>query len=288
MTEAGPDTKLDHLYRARVFQTEDQLKKAICWPDRHLGSPPPSTARGGRMNAHGISVFYGATNDQVAIAEIRPPVGSWVAVAKFVIIRSLRLLDLTALEDVHEQGSIFDPSLKWRLERVAFLQSLGQRMARPVMPNDEALNYLPTQAVSDFLATMNEPRLDGIIFPSAQTKEGCNVVLFHHAARVALMVLPKDTKVTASTGFLTEDGWETEYSVSEQMPPARSATVPTDPDDEFPASFLSYLAEPLRWNDDFREEALQIDVESITVHDVNWVEINTTPHAVNRCRSEEN
>jgi len=49
------------------------------------------------MNARGVSVFYGAIDPRVALAEVRPPVGSRVAVARFEIIRPLRLLDLNAL-----------------------------------------------------------------------------------------------------------------------------------------------------------------------------------------------
>lgn len=39
------------------------------------------------MNARGVSVFYGANDPTAAIAEVRPPVGSQVAVAQFEIIR---------------------------------------------------------------------------------------------------------------------------------------------------------------------------------------------------------
>jgi len=164
LVDAGPQVALDHLYRARVFQADEKLKEALCRPGLNLGSPPARIACAGRMNARGISVFYGATDAGVAIAEVRPPVGSKAAVAKFSIIRPLRLLDLTALEDVHEEGSSFDQSLKDRLERAAFLQSLGMRITGSVMPDDEAFDYLATQAIADFLATENEPRLDGIIF----------------------------------------------------------------------------------------------------------------------------
>lgn len=82
----------------------------------------------------------------------------------FNIVRPLRLLDLTAIEHAHDIGSIFDPTFRTRLERIAFLRTLGGRMARPVVPDEEATEYLPTQAVADFLATTNEPRLDGIVF----------------------------------------------------------------------------------------------------------------------------
>ncbi len=286
VVEAGPGTALEHLYRARVFQNDDKLQEALCRPDLHLGSPPRNAARAGRMNAQGISVFYGATNESVAVAEVRPPVGSKVAVAKFAITRKLRLLDLTALEDAHDTGSIFDPSLKHRLERVGFLRTLGGRMASPVMPDDEAVEYLPTQAVADFLATMNEPRLDGIIFPSAQTKDGRNVVLLHRAARVEPLTLPEGTKIEASTGYGTDEGWEVDYSVHETVPAVKPSVL-TDPHDGFPGIVARHLATPPRHDDDVREPALRVDATSVMVHQVARVEVNTTPFSVHRHRSAE-
>ena len=51
------------------------------------------------------------------------------------------------------------------------------------MPDDEAFDYLATQAIADFLATENEPRLDGIIFQSAQSKEAATLSSSIRAAR---------------------------------------------------------------------------------------------------------
>jgi hypothetical protein len=286
VVSAGPKTACDHLYRARVFQTDAPLAEALRFPDRHLGSPPHRLARAGRMNAQGISVFYGATTASVAIAEVRAPVGSRVAVAKFRISRPLRLLDLTALGEVHVTGSIFDASLKRRLERAAFLRTLGIWIARPVMPDDEAIDYLPTQAVADFLATMNEPRLDGIVFRSAQTKAGRNVVLFHHAAKVADSTPPKDAEITVNLGNWSDEGWEIDYSVLEEVPPASEPQQPGHDEGIF-ATLLRDPAEPSRWDDDFREAALEVEGDSVTVHHVDSVKINSTSYSVRRFRLEK-
>jgi hypothetical protein len=51
VVNAGPKRSLNHLFRARVFQRDDELKKALCRPDQHLGPPPVRLASGGRMNA---------------------------------------------------------------------------------------------------------------------------------------------------------------------------------------------------------------------------------------------
>ena len=285
VADGGPRRRLTHLYRARVFQSRDALEEALCRPDLHLGSPPTRFASAGRMNARGISVFYGATNASVALAEVRPPVGSKVVVAKFSITRPLRLLDLTALDGVQDRGSIFDPSLKGRLERVAFLRSLGQLMTRAVMPDDEAFDYLATQAAADFLATENEPRLDGIIFGSAQSSEGRNVVLFHKAARVEAMAFPKDTEIDANTGYEAEDGWETDYSVSE-VAPKTEPLVTQDEMDDLPG-FLAYFRLSYSADDDDRDTTLRVDPAAVAVHHVNSVKVHSTRFSVSRHRSEK-
>jgi RES domain len=172
------------------------------------------------MNAKGITVFYGATTPEIALAEVRPPVGSQVAIARFEITRPLRLLDLTALAEVHEHGSIFDPGYADRLGRMMFLRTLSARMARPVMPDDQETVYLPTQAIADYLATEGKVPLDGILFPSVQVGgSGDNIVLFHKAARCAELDIPEGTEIEARTYSVDEDGPEPDYSVTEEVPP---------------------------------------------------------------------
>src|ERR1041385_633879 len=198
IVEAGPGTALGSVYRARVFAAEDdKLELALKYPWLHLGPPPIGTARAGRMNAQGVSVFYGAVDATTALAEVRPPVGSKVAVARFTIDRPLKLLDVQALKAVIARGSVFDPAYVGQLQRARFLEILSGRITRPVMPNEEALEYLATQVIADYLAAA--ARLDGIMFPSVQVGQGnSNITLFHHASRLAEVEIPKQADVTAS------------------------------------------------------------------------------------------
>jgi hypothetical protein len=286
VVDAGPATSLESVYRARVLQSDDKLKTALCRPDLHLGSPPAQLATAGRMNAKGISVFYGASEPRVAVAEVRPPVGSQVAVARFNIVRSLRLLDLTAVSEVSEPGSIFDSRYAGRLERASFLRSLSQRITRPIMPDDEAFEYLVTQAIADFLATENDPPLDGILFPSVQAA-GMNVVLFHKAARVKALDVPEGTEITASTGHRTDEGWETDYSViAETSPPKTRETKKVKDDGRFPDAFMA-VPKPFD-SCEVRKEALRVDLDSVEVHIVRRVEFETEDHCVRRHRWEKN
>jgi hypothetical protein len=143
------------------------------------------------MNAPGQPAFYGATSVETALAEVRPPVGSWVVVAQFAVIRPLQLLNLNLLGQLglHPQASLFDPESKRAFQRYAFLRELSRRMVRPVLPESQDHNYLITQVVADYLAMRPRVPLDGIVYASVQrgaeteNVSGENVVLFHKAAR---------------------------------------------------------------------------------------------------------
>jgi hypothetical protein len=192
VVELGINCEINTLYRARVFQAFDEMKTALCHPERHIGPPPSGIGPAGRMNAKGISVFYGATDKHIAISEVRPPVGSHVVVATFKLIRTVRLLDLCQLGSIalKSTSSPFDPATAKEASRRDFLKILTQRLVMPVMPELAEQNYLITQVIADFLSTHPELNLHGIIFSSAQTKMNSqdtrdrNVILFNKASKV--------------------------------------------------------------------------------------------------------
>ena len=281
--DAGPDTSIPSLYRARVFQSDGALVEALCYPDRHLGPPPSRLANAGRMNASGISVFYGANHPKAAICEVRPPIGSQVAVAQFDILQPMRLLDLTALSGAREHGSIFDPDYAARTGRAAFLRSLGARISQPIMPDDEAFDYLPTQAVADFLSTNDSLQIDGIIFPSAQASgDGLNIVLFHKASRVEEIEVREGVEITADTAQRYDGGWEREYTVVERKPPKLdSDDMATDNGNRYPPQ-LRELEPERSFSPEGRLPTLRLKVDSIKVHVIRRVSYDTDEHAVTR------
>lgn len=269
VVDAGPNTDYAELYRARVFQEVGQLKEAMKHPDKELGTPPSKYANSGRMNARGISVFYGATSVDTALAEVRPPVGSHVAVIRFEIVRPIRLLNFTALGEAHESGSVFDPNYANRLGRTKFLRELSEQIARPVMPNDQETAYLSTQAIADFLATDDKAQLDGILFPSVQIDgDGLNIVLFHKASKCKEIDIPKETKFDVKTYTKRADGMLPEFKVIEHVP--SNAEIST---------------KEISGCDD-REETLAVDLESMTVNQVRGVQITRTEHRVTRSRQK--
>lgn len=288
--KAGPGEGLSALFRARVFQADHKLKHALEEPDVELGPPPAPSAAAGRMNALGISVFYGATDPTIAIAEVRPPVGSKVLVGRFEITRPLSLLDVEALRSVYVQGSVFDREFIHRLRHAKFLEGLSRRITKPVMPDDQPFEYLPTQAIADFLATEADPALDGIVYPSVQGPEGkLNVVLFHKSARVERLEIPKGTRLSSRFSFGSDDDEDVDYRVWEEVPPIKSEVPPV-------ASGLDLGPHsPILVPFDFLEEAdyddrtitLKLDISSLEVHHVAGVTFFSEPHQVHRHRIEK-
>ncbi|MBO4226871.1 RES family NAD+ phosphorylase [Bradyrhizobium neotropicale] len=285
VVDAGPGTNFHTLYRARAFRSDERLEAALGRPDVHLGAPPAPFAATGRNS----SVFYGASNQKAAIVEVRPPLGSQIAVAQFEIIRKLRLLDLTALSDVRVTESLADFGLAGRMEGAVFLRLLSGRIVRPVMSDDDPLECLATQAIADFLATEASVPIDGIISPSVQAVgNDLYVVLFHKAARVEALSVPEGTEISASTGYWAEDGWVEDYEVVEKIAPLHKEVQKSEREPERLDFTAIAEAMPLDPRDvDWREASLRIVPESIEVHRVKRVEFATEEFTVKRQRREK-
>lgn len=280
---AGPDHQMKSFYRGRVFSFGDDIEKALARPDIELAGPPSHLARAGRMNAHGISVFYGATEPEVALAEIRPAVGSAVLVGKFELIENMRLLDLAALSSVLAEGSVFDAQYLERLEQAKFLRSFARRMTMPVMPDDEPTEYLTTQLVADFLAQKADTVLHGILYESVQVgKDGQNVALFHAASKVKQLDFPEGTEIRAHFYYGAEEGPEIDYTVHEKVPPEDNSKEEQSNSFELPWGSETLVIDH---DADARHPKLRVDLESLEVRHVDGVNFETQNHGVRRSRS---
>ena len=278
LVDAGPKCKISAVYRARVFQSEEKLEAALKRPDLELGPPPSAVAVAGRMNSRGISIFYGATTSRVAIAETRPPVGSKVLVGRFSISRPIRLLDIEAFQAISVQGSIFDSEYARRLEKAKFLGCLSSRITAPVMPDHEPLEYVVTQAIADYLATMKTPSIDGLIYSSVQNGgQMRNIALFHKAAKVAPLDLPEGTEVEAHLYETDDEGTHPDYSVWELTPESESAKETKDEWDFTPPN---YDPAPV----DERDVTLRLVTNAVRVHHIERATYKAQDYSVSRRR----
>lgn len=156
---------IDLMYRARLISSRHEAIRILREPQKELKSPQSKDAKAGRMNPAGISVFYGALSENTAIAEVRPSVGSSVVVGAFKILKKMRLLNLPQI-DLCYTGSIFDPDYENRVSRRDFFQKFHNLITKPILPTEEFIEYVPTQAVAEYVAHVLN--FDGIIYASAQ------------------------------------------------------------------------------------------------------------------------
>jgi hypothetical protein len=193
------DSPIRYVYRAREASSMGKRKRIYANPSRELAPPPPSLRAQGRMNAAGIRVFYGCTDVNTCVAEIRAPVGATVVVGKFSFTRPCRILDLRMLDRGYPARlSYFDPDIEDEVAYGRFIRRLHDRIRAPVLPGSESLDYLPTQVLAEYLEHRALHDLDGIMFVSSLTSgvpedarkapedrvSGINVVLFAGASVV--------------------------------------------------------------------------------------------------------
>ena len=282
-----------YIWRGRTARATQEVEKILREPVKELGPPPSHLARAGRMNADGISVFYGAMEKCTCISELRPPVGSSVVIGKFSVTRTVKLLDLGALADTYVSTSHFDPKFLEHKSRAIFLKRLVGEISKPVVPEEERVEYLATQAVAEFLANKASPKVDGIIFPSSQTGgKGRNVVLFNHARGVVAHDLPVNSTVEVSMPIRTytddEDiTWDT-ILVEETVPSNPSGGDPPEADEE--ERLLNtplFIEDLLEAPEEALEPSLQLDIDSLEVMETTGVSYSSNSRQIVRIRQTE-
>lgn len=144
-----------------------------------MTSPPLSKTTNQRMSPTGISYFYAADERDTAIAETRPYLGAQVSVAEFKAIDFIPILDLANLP---QRTSIFDEErFHFYFERfyLPFLRDFSREISQPIVPGQEPIEYLPSQAFSEFIKNNQfERSIFGIRYLSAINEGRTAIVLF--------------------------------------------------------------------------------------------------------------
>jgi hypothetical protein len=142
--------------------------------------PRANRAREGRVNPVGISVLYLSSNEQTAISEVRPWVGSEISVAQFKVLRNLRAVNLTLGHDKmwidpRDFGVELPPPDAETKEKVVWTH-IDNAFSRPVTLSDDSADYVPTQILAELF---RDTGYDAIIYRSQFGKEGYNIALFN-------------------------------------------------------------------------------------------------------------
>ena len=187
-----PGEESPPIFRARIANERALQRQIIEDVAGQLGPPPPHQRIPGRMHPAGIRAFYGAFDMQTCIAELRPAVGETVIGAKFAPARPLLVLDTTRFDRRPKEQNIFSKSYLKQLRLWTFMRRFMDEIAQPHLPGSEHLEYVPTQAVAEYLVYRHafnykgeaDRTIDAIVFRSAQQPDGKNIAIFGDAAVV--------------------------------------------------------------------------------------------------------
>ncbi|KUH73660.1 hypothetical protein AU184_07270 [Mycolicibacterium novocastrense] len=164
------------LFRGRMFTLEPNVADHSA---STLGPAPADVATANRMSPAGISMFYGASDNATAVAEIGVHSSdSWAVVGEFTAARELRVVDLSTLPDL---PSIFDDDERAQstYHSILFLRQFVRDLTLPVvLDGREHIDYVPTQVLTEYLRYSFPFRIDGLKFPSAHG-HGHNFVIFY-------------------------------------------------------------------------------------------------------------
>lgn len=151
------------------------------WPSTlaELGPPPKKKVSAGRMNPAGIPYLYLAFDEKTALAETRSKARAAATISSWSPSRDLNVIDLVQLPDC---PSVFS-EMGREHDLVQFLYAFVSEIAKPVAHDGrEHIEYVPTQVVSEYFAQAFRygdcKRVDGLIYPSAVSQGGKNLVVF--------------------------------------------------------------------------------------------------------------
>jgi hypothetical protein len=182
------------IYRGRVAENREQQKLLLKDPRKEVGPPPVRLRRAGRMNPAGIPAFYGALDGDTCVAELRPAKGRSLVMASFSLLRPIWVMDISFFDRDGDVGDIFGIDHLYKARQWNFMAEFMDEISASILPEDETLEYIPTQAVAEYLSNYTfeiggkKNRVEALVYPSAQKHGGRNIVLLGDAASVEYQV----------------------------------------------------------------------------------------------------
>lgn len=140
-----------------------------------MGVAPKKRASAGRMNPVGIPYFYIANSLLTAELEVIKDQEYW-SYATFKLKNDIDVIDFSNLPEV---PSIFDIEKNKIRQKIIFMYDLVDDLSKPVGPDDnEHIEYIPTQVVSEFFRYRFKPEVKGIKYKSVKNPKGLNIAFF--------------------------------------------------------------------------------------------------------------
>lgn len=157
------------------FSPDDKFYRARVWNKAHepsledLDMPKKPSNGGGRMNAEGIPCLYLAESPETAIREVRASLFDRVAVVEATPKAGFSVVCLDGIDTISPFLEELDCSNL--AANIYDLRKIREELMRPMRTSDSALEYLPTQYISDYIMGVGNA---GIGYKSVMRKGGYN------------------------------------------------------------------------------------------------------------------
>lgn len=152
--------------RARQHKATDKV--SAC---QDIGSAPNNFAGANRFSAEGISIFYGAENEDTAINEVInvEKKDEFISIGNFYPAKELNLIDLRNIPKIGffdtENIKLIEPARFLKM----FVESISQKLEKD---GNERIEYIPSQIVTEYLRhvlpTSLKRTVHGIVYKSVQ------------------------------------------------------------------------------------------------------------------------
>jgi hypothetical protein len=165
------------LYRARRDHVQDDEGPQPC---DFSGLAAPTTdkvRRGGRANPSYVSYFYASNDPLTAISEVKPSLDEFVSVGAFRLIGDVEVVDVSCDKQTLRLLSTGDSKPSQESCETHMWGEINHAFSVPIRTGDdeEVRDYLPTQSLAEWFKING---FDGVVYKSAFTSEGQNIVLF--------------------------------------------------------------------------------------------------------------
>ena len=186
------------IYRCR------KKEENIAYSSDMLGSPPPEIcSRPNRFSPAGISMFYGAADQETCLKEIGCNNVEDTITGIWELSRDITILDLTKCfsysQDKYEYSgmpSIFDKTSRDDRADYEFILRFATDISKPCEETTEGYAYVPTQIVAEYLR-VNKSDVSGICsYSSKITKKNYTLFLNDEDCKASekIKLLPEKQK----------------------------------------------------------------------------------------------
>ena len=180
------------LYRARPIEKDTPLEF------KEITSPPDDVASQNRMSPAGISMFYGAYDEETARCEssFKHDGKGRFLIGQFHVKKPLLILDLTDIP----KPMFWEQKQDYR-EQLSFLNIFSKEISKPADKDDKNhIEYVPTQVFTEYLRFVfkyyGKDNLDGLKYRSSINNRPCIVLFFNQKESEKVLELGQIEDIT--------------------------------------------------------------------------------------------